>query len=802
MSWLPYDEYLIDQISASMDLRDPNSQALGRVAEEIEEGTGREVICDLATGVGKTYLAASLIEYLAQKGVRNVLFVTPGKTIYDKTIANFTPGNRKFVAGAEYEPLLITAENFARGQVGDALHDPAQLKLFVFNVQQLIKPTVNTSRKTRADDEFIGGALYDHLREAGDLVIIADEHHVYNSNAKAFSNAIRDLSPRALVGLTATPDPADLDKVIYRYTLAEAIADQLVKVPVIVYRQDGLKDTHTQLADAVRLRQAKEPSWLAWAAARGVEAVLPVLFVVCQKIEDAEAVSGILAELMPGEGEVLLITSQSSDDALAALADVESAYSPVRAIVSVDKLKEGWDVRNIGVIVGLRALASQTLTEQILGRGLRLPFGARTGISAIDQVDLVAHESYKELLRNKDALLERLVSSIPVDPELPAPRFSTEELDGVLRVVSDQPVSVAPGANDVLGGLSDADILIVSSIEDAEERFASESRSINQTMPAVAGARHVVFPRRDRALVPVQFSLASLRLVDVELAGRHYSANATEVMVRDAIDASRDLEGEAAIRVQRVESVEATQNYLPATRVRTDLIGRVMNLGLVPALFTERVYAEDIVGAFLGGAGVIEGVETDWTVKRAAQAEAAIAALVRAAYAVNDRRPSYVWNQVTLLQPRPLPGQVNGLYDPYVTHEWYGGWHKNAEYASSFDSKTGEFAFAHLVDASDGVRWWLRLYTTDPAYITLHPVGRYYPDFIVIDDDGVNWLIETKSDDAALNDTKVAAKAAAAGAWVVAVNESKSFGTWRYLLVTETDIKESSNWKAVVSRLG
>lgn len=76
--------------------------------------------------------------------------------------------------------------------------------------------------------------------------------------------------------------------------------------------------------------------------------------------------------------------------------------------MSVDKLKEGWDVKNIGVIVALRRLASQALTEQILGRGLRLPYGHRVGVPMIDQVDLVAHDSYKRLLEQKDALIQRV----------------------------------------------------------------------------------------------------------------------------------------------------------------------------------------------------------------------------------------------------------------------------------------------------------------------------------------------------------------------------------------------------------
>lgn len=99
-----------------------------------------------------------------------------------------------------------------------------------------------------------------------------------------------------------------------------------------------------------------------------------------------------------------------------------------------------------------------------------------------------------------------------------------------------------------------------------------------------------------------------------------------------------------------------------------------------------------------------------------------------------------------------------------MQREWYDGWNKAAEHASAFDSNTGEFAFAQLADQSDGVRWWLRLYRTDPVFI-LYGTQRYYPDFIVIDDDNVHWVVETKGDAAAANDTQVAEKRAAAEEW-------------------------------------
>src|SRR5690606_5951228 len=124
MTTVPVDSDLIDEIAAVMDLRAPNKDALRVLVEQVARGDGREVIADLATGVGKTYLAAALVEYLARVGLRNILIVVPGSTIERKTIANFTPGDPKFIGGATVEPVLITADNFQRGAVGDALHDP------------------------------------------------------------------------------------------------------------------------------------------------------------------------------------------------------------------------------------------------------------------------------------------------------------------------------------------------------------------------------------------------------------------------------------------------------------------------------------------------------------------------------------------------------------------------------------------------------------------------------------------------------------------------------------------------------
>lgn len=799
--WLPYDADLVASIAAAMDLRDPNAKALDEIVQAITSGDGREVIADLATGVGKTYLAAGLVEYLARSGKRDVLIVTPGSTIQRKTIENFTPGSRKHVPGAQVEPVLITADNFQRGDTGDALHDLRRLKLFVFNVQQLIAPAQNASRRTRREDETIGGALYDHLRESDDLVVIADEHHVYRERAKAFNAAISDLSARAVIGLTATPDPADVaaKKVVSRYTLAEAIADRLVKVPVIVYRQDGRKDIDTQLADACRLRELKEPSWAGYASAASAPFVAPVLFVVCQTIADAEGAAAILTreDLLPGENQVLLITSQSTDVALDLLARVDAPDSPVRAIVSVDKLKEGWDVRNIGVIVALRALASQTLTEQVIGRGLRLPFGTRTDLGAIDHLDLVAHESYRELLSGKDALLERLQSS--------ATSTGSEEqieLDFSPLLAGDTPpqgftVTTVPDAS--LDGVGPAELLLAEEMGATERRAELDRDAVAQTMPLHPDAVPFTFPREKRMLTPVRFSLSSVDLIAAEHQGSVYRHDPAVKLMRREISAERDLHGEVTVTERAVDGFEATQEYVPGERVRRDLLERVLRDGLVEPDVVEQAQAGVVVDAFLRGAGITGEVEVSWSRDRAIRAIDAIGELIRTAWKATERRPNLQWDPVPLPGPRARPAETLDRWAGFRRGAWYHGWDRSIQGSAQFDSGTGEFALARKLDDSESVRWWLRLYTNGEAFIDWGR-GRYFPDFVVLDTDGEYWVVEAKSDDAARTDTEVAAKASAARAWADRVNASRTFGTWHYLLVTESQIATAPNWDALTAR--
>lgn len=77
---------------------------------------------------------------------------------------------------------------------------------------------------------------------------------------------------------------------------------------------------------------------------------------------------------------------------------VESTEEPTEIVIHVNMLKEGWDVTNLYTIIPLRAANARTLIEQSIGRGLRLPYGKRTGVSTVDRLNIIAHDKFQEII--------------------------------------------------------------------------------------------------------------------------------------------------------------------------------------------------------------------------------------------------------------------------------------------------------------------------------------------------------------------------------------------------------------------
>lgn len=814
------DEGLLAEVAARFKLRKPNRDGLAAVVTALEDanGTFRECIADLATGVGKTYLMAGLVDYLAAQGTRNILVVTPGSTIQRKTVENFTPGSKRHISGAEWTPVIVTPENFRTPGIAAALRDESVLKVFVFNVQQLISPTAINTRRVHEDNENLGAALYALLQSREDLVVIADEHHLYHEKAKAFSAAVRDLEPVALVGLTATPAAGDVDKIVYEYALADAIADGLVKTPVLVYRQDGMKDERTQLGDACHLLRRKEEAYVAYRQVNPTAApVKPMLFVVCESIQHAQETAQILAsDGFIGEASAVLeVHSNVSDDAMAALDEVEDPASPIRAIVSVNMLGVGWDVKNISVIAARRTLASEMLTEQVLGRGLRLPFGIRTGVDEVDQVDLVAHESYERLLASKDVLNRRLM---PTKSDTPLPVF----LPGTASKSPDDvpKVNIAITSRESLDDFDDGSLFQISQIEPKESGGADSapesgfnvqtrefeertSTPVAAPQGRVEGAPTLVFPRPFAHVTQAKFSLSSVADEDARAAGAKYKNELPVYLNRVALEARRDSSGGTSVEAAPLAAVEAEQKKLPLDTVQGMLLATVETFMEVEKGRRERNAAARITAKFLEGAGVADAPTAAWSERRQRFAAEGLRAVIAAAAAnvstiVETRfQPVELPVEPVLVDPAS-PGAYDGTI--FVKQLAYRGWKKHIMPVAKFDAKSTEWAIAHTLDSDPAIKWWLRLQSEAGVYLTTKS-GKYYPDFVAIAEDETRWLIEGKSDKEAKT-PEVQEKKLAAEDWarIVRDEDDEQYGQWRYLFATESNIGNAQGtWAGLVA---
>ncbi|APT33485.1 type III restriction endonuclease subunit R [Methylobacterium phyllosphaerae] len=372
----------------------------------------------LATGVGKTRLIGAFIAYLhLAHGIQNFFVLAPNLTIYQKLITDFTPNTPKYVFRgiSEFvtdEPEIVTGENFeSRGALLDSLR---RCKINIFNISKL-NSEVRGGRQLRMRSfrETLGESYFDYLAGQPDLVLIMDESHRYR--ASAGWRALNELKPVVGLELTATPfvetpkGPVPFKNVILDYPLGRAMADGFVKEPVVVTRRDfnpaGMSAEAIQrlkLEDGIRLHESVKVELETYARQSGLARVKPFLLVIARDITHAaELKANIEGELFSGRyaGRVIQVDSSVKEDAtVQALLNVERAEEPTEIVIHVNMLKEGWDVTNLYTIVPLRAANARTLIEQSIGRGLRLPYGARTGVAAVDRLNIVAHDRFQEIV--------------------------------------------------------------------------------------------------------------------------------------------------------------------------------------------------------------------------------------------------------------------------------------------------------------------------------------------------------------------------------------------------------------------
>lgn len=401
----------------------------------------------LATGIGKTRLMGACIAYLHyEKGFNNFFVMAPNLTIYNKLKNDLgNTSNPKYVfRGLDKfvnPPRIIDGDNYADFRQGAfGVND---VVINVFNIAKL-----NSDSKTQAGaparikrlNEVLGESYFSYLQSLPDLCIFMDESHHYHAD-KSF-DVINELHPVLGVELTATPQvqkgtrKVDFRNVVYEYSLAHALNDGLyVKVPAVFTRKDFYPDEYTpeqldheKLNDGIRLHEETKSRLEIYAKTFGKPVVKPFVLVVAKDTDHSKQIREYLtsSDFFGGyyKDKVLEINSAQrgaeKDENILQLLSLENPDNKIEIVVHVNMLKEGWDVTNLYTIVPLRASASETLTEQTIGRGLRLPYGVRTGVDEVDRLSIVSHDKYEaivNLANDPNSLVRRVYYIDPTEKE-------------------------------------------------------------------------------------------------------------------------------------------------------------------------------------------------------------------------------------------------------------------------------------------------------------------------------------------------------------------------------------------------
>ena len=451
----------------------------GAISANMFDETWRRLVVKMATGSGKTKVMSLALAWCYFHKLyepdsdlaRNFLVIAPNIIVLDRLRADFD-GLKIF-----FEDPVLPDNGFE----GRNWRDDFQLTLHIQDEVHVTRKTGNifltnihrvysgNDVVASADDQdtmgyFLGkrpvGAttdskvdLGDIVRDIDELVVINDEaHHVHNEKL-AWFRSIEDIHNRLKhkdtylslqIDVTATPKHTNgsiFVQTISDYPLVEAISQNVVKHPVLPDSASRAKLSERQSSkytekytDYLNLGYEE---WRKAAEEHGKLEKKAILFVMTDDTRNCDDVAEYLEATFPDLKDAVLVihTKQNGEISEASTGKnkeelerlrlqanlIDSLESPYKAIVSVLMLKEGWDVRNVTTIVGLRAYSAKSniLPEQTLGRGLRKMYPENNVEEYVSVVGTDAFMDFVESIQSEGVELERKPMGEGTAPKTP-----------------------------------------------------------------------------------------------------------------------------------------------------------------------------------------------------------------------------------------------------------------------------------------------------------------------------------------------------------------------------------------------
>ena len=875
-----FPQYTTDYISGVMSLRKPQTASLKILEDILNSVTLRKgmnlrgalgavhamyPICTdferdfmsltfaLATGVGKTRLMGAFIAYLyTQYSIRNFFVVAPNTTIYDKLKRDLSDFNSpKYVFRGlgcfSKAPQIITDDDYRSKQISSFESD---IRIFVYNIDKFNKENANMKKV----NEIIGDSFYQYLSSLPDLVLIMDESHHYRAERGAA--ALNELHPLLGLELTATPlvtkgnKQVPFKNVVYEYPLSKAIEDGYTRTPFAVTRSDidfyNFGDEQLDkmmLTDGIACHERTKLKLKVYATNHGKHVVKPFMLVVCKDTDHAAWVESYIRsdEFRDGayRDKTIIVHSKQKGSETEAntrlLLDVENPENPVEIVIHVNMLKEGWDVNNLYTIVPLRTAASKILREQMVGRGLRLPYGERTGDRDVDAVMLTAHDKFQDILDEA----QRGDSIFKAGNVIKAEDITHEEIIYTQLAMPQQPSMVRDEAYAYtsIPRTEQTDAVI----DKAEEMIQREVSRTIQTAP-----EHTVTPQAAKKIaeaVAAQISedkdlgvvfrenempLAAWLLYKTEQT--HLAAKAkfipiprikiTDAGVEEYVFLDFDLDLSAFTHVpirnellfQNLEDMNDRQRikgdaidfegYNPKKVILEELrkkpeIDYEKCSALLFKLITQLCEHYAIQHGENGMRNIVMMYKRDIGNKIYTQ-------MLQHFYCKNGfLQEEVIGTRAYNLEQSYSYKEKVGLYEPFtedIRSVLFTGIKKGVFSSAKFDSKDGELTLARVLETDPDVQNWLRPHPQE-FNITYNHGHTYEPDFVV-ETEHIIYLVEVKGEDK-LNDPDVIAKkergiqyCAVASRW----GKANGYKEWRYLFIPAGQIRSNSSFMQLAER--
>lgn len=508
-------------------------------------------VVKMATGAGKTKVMSLVIAWAYfhrlyeenSKLAKNFLVIAPNVIVFERLKSDFSGGNIFF-----QDPVLPDNGFWGQNWQDDfqvTIHLQDELRnisdtgnIFLTNIHRVFESDVRESSFEDEDttEYFLGNRpvtktnegmvdLGMVVRDIDELIVINDEaHHLHEENA--WLKSIRDIDNKlkqrgrglALqLDVTATPKNNKgniFPHVISDYSLVEAIHQRVVKQPVVPDEVSrGKLEERQSINFTERWRDHINLGVEEWR--NTFEQLRPmgkksILFVMTDDTKNCDDVANYLEMTYPElkgavltihtnkSGEISESTTSKNKEELERLRkqsnEIDSWDSPYKAIVSVMMLKEGWDVKNVTTIVGLRPYAadSKILPEQTLGRGLRRMFFGSDDINEyVSVVGTPAFMDFVESIKGEGVILEKRLmgaNTKPISPMVIEVDKENEEKD-IKKLDIEIPV-MTPRLQREYKNLNDLDVALFGNEKVVVKNFSEEEQREIVFKDVVEGEMH------------------------------------------------------------------------------------------------------------------------------------------------------------------------------------------------------------------------------------------------------------------------------------------------------------------------